>query len=28
MPSFSNLKEQSPQQFNELVDYLGSLKGG
>jgi menaquinol-cytochrome c reductase cytochrome b/c subunit len=28
MPSFSNLKEQDPKQFNELVDYLGSLKGG
>jgi menaquinol-cytochrome c reductase cytochrome b/c subunit len=28
MPSFSNLKQQDPKQFNELVDYLGSLKGG
>ena len=27
MPSFSNLKEQDPKQFNALVDYLGSLKG-
>jgi menaquinol-cytochrome c reductase cytochrome b/c subunit len=28
MPSFSKLKQQNPKQFNELVDYLGSLKGG
>jgi quinol---cytochrome c reductase cytochrome c subunit, bacillus type len=26
MPSFSKLKEQDPKQFDELVDYLGSLK--
>jgi quinol---cytochrome c reductase cytochrome c subunit, bacillus type len=26
MPSFSRLKEQNPKQFEELVDYLGSLK--
>jgi ubiquinol-cytochrome c reductase cytochrome b subunit/menaquinol-cytochrome c reductase cytochrome b/c subunit len=28
MPSFSKLREQNPKQFNELVNYLGSLKGG
>jgi ubiquinol-cytochrome c reductase cytochrome b subunit/menaquinol-cytochrome c reductase cytochrome b/c subunit len=28
MPSFSNLQQQDPKQFNALVDYLGSLKGG
>src|SRR3954467_4810013 len=28
LPAFSNLKEQDPKQFNELVNYLGSLKGG
>ncbi len=26
MPSFAKLKEQNPKQFQELVDYLGSLK--
>jgi ubiquinol-cytochrome c reductase cytochrome b subunit/menaquinol-cytochrome c reductase cytochrome b/c subunit len=28
MPSFANLRDQNPKQFQELVDYLGSLKGG
>jgi ubiquinol-cytochrome c reductase cytochrome b subunit/menaquinol-cytochrome c reductase cytochrome b/c subunit len=28
MPSFSKLRDSNPKQFNELVDYLGSLKGG
>jgi menaquinol-cytochrome c reductase cytochrome b/c subunit len=27
MPSFSRLKEDNPKQFEELVNYLGSLKG-
>jgi menaquinol-cytochrome c reductase cytochrome b/c subunit len=27
MPSFSRLREQNPKQFDELVNYLGSLKG-
>jgi len=27
MPSFSKLRESNPKQFNELVNYLGSLKG-
>ena len=27
MPSFSRLKETNPKQFDELVNYLGSLKG-
>jgi hypothetical protein len=26
MPSFSKLRQQNPKQFQELVDYLGSLK--
>src|SRR4051794_6331442 len=26
MPSYSRLQERNPKQFNELVDYLGSLK--
>jgi menaquinol-cytochrome c reductase cytochrome b/c subunit len=26
MPSFSRLQQQSPQRFNELVDFLGSLR--
>jgi hypothetical protein len=26
MPSFSRLQQQNPKQFNELVDFLGSLK--
>ena len=26
MPSFSRLQQQNPQQFNELVNFLGSLK--
>jgi menaquinol-cytochrome c reductase cytochrome b/c subunit len=26
MPSFTRLQQQNPKQFNELVDYLGSLK--
>ena len=28
MPSFSRLRETNPKQFDALVDYLGSLKGG
>lgn len=28
MPSFSRLRETNPKQFDELVNYLGSLKGG
>jgi menaquinol-cytochrome c reductase cytochrome b/c subunit len=27
MPSFSRLRDQNPKQFDELVNYLGSLKG-
>jgi menaquinol-cytochrome c reductase cytochrome b/c subunit len=27
MPSFANLRETNPKQFDDLVNYLGSLKG-
>jgi menaquinol-cytochrome c reductase cytochrome b/c subunit len=28
MPSLSKLRDSNPKQFNDLVNYLGSLKGG